>query len=423
MNNDSRGISSYFKIKFKGALSDYKKEMVAKFFSYLHSFKVTYDQFNKEWEDFVMPLPCNCDLKEAYRNMSDCFDLCIQDDKRKLLVNVDDRRYSAVSIAMNIALKALDKEQSVFHELEEPSCKEMSEYLGRQSGMQISLNTWLFLHQIYSTDDENLTLERTKKFYPNDSYWGMSQRIKNIVDTYYFLYTKGYKPYNRAKQCALYSSVLFHNMMVSFSMLCALFIDASCSSLTHMDSFVQMWSYIQYKYHNCYLYRVEMPYTPLNTTKRTDQRGAKDYTTRMKIYLFNQSLKPILVRLDLPHAGFNYLHANISTIHGKKINGQDHLKFDANCTVDELNDLFDSIHESIKEQTPNLFKIVDSTNKDEKIIFQRMLKYLDFDALCMKVLSNESYEATRRKIAGYLQIDKIEPIESVLLKAYTEFKQ
>lgn len=190
-----------------------------------------------------------------------------------------------------------------------------------------------------------------------------------------------------------------------------------------MDSFVQMWSYIQYKYHNCYLYRVEMPYTPLNTTKRTDQRGAKDYTTRMKIYLFNQSLKPILVRLDLPHAGFNYLHANISTIHGKKINGQDHLKFDANCTVDELNDLFDSIHESIKEQTPNLFKIVDSTNKDEKIIFQRMLKYLDFDALCMKVLSNESYEATQRKIAGYLQIDKIEPIESVLLKAYTEFKQ
>lgn len=415
--------ASCFKIIFNGVLSDYKREIVAKFFSYLHSFVVSYDSFTKEWKSFAMPYPSNCDLKEVYQHMSDSFELCVQDERCERWVNIEDRRNSAVSIMMNFALKALDKGQGVFRELEEPTCKEMSEYIRQQFDMQIPLNNWMFSFQINSTDDEDLTLDRTKMFYPNDGYWGLSKRIKDFVDTYYVLYAEGYEPYSRVKQCALYSSVLFHNMMVSFGMLCALFIDASCSSLVHMDSFIHMWCYIQYRYHNSFLYRVEMPCTPLNTTKRTDQRGVKDHTTQMKIYLFDRSMKPVLIRLDLPHSGFNYLHANISTVRGKKVEGDDHLKFNANCTADDLNVLFDSINESIKEQTPNLFKIVDSTNKDENIIFTKMLKFLDYDALCMNVLSNEPYDAKQRKIAGFLKMDKTESIESVLLNAYSVFKQ
>lgn len=53
----------------------------------------------------------------------------------------------------------------------------MSEYIRQQFDMQIPLNTWMFSFQMYSTDDEDLTLDRTKMFYPNDGYWGLSQRI------------------------------------------------------------------------------------------------------------------------------------------------------------------------------------------------------------------------------------------------------
>ena len=121
--------ASCFKIIFNGVLSDYKREIVAKFFSYLHSFVVSYDSFTKEWKGFAMPYPSNCDLKEVYQHMSDSFELCVQDEGCERWVNIEDRRNSAVSIMMNFALKALDKGQGVFRELEEPTCKEMSEYI------------------------------------------------------------------------------------------------------------------------------------------------------------------------------------------------------------------------------------------------------------------------------------------------------
>ena len=413
----------YFKLKFEGVLSDYKREIVAKLFFYLHGFEVSCDSFVKEWLSFSLPIPSNCNLNEAYRDMSNCSEFCIQDDRCKYRMNVEDGRNTTVSIMSNFALKALDKDQKEFHVLVEPTCEEMSVYLRKQSEGHIMLNSWLFSFQLLSTDDKNLTMDKTEKFYPNDSYWGLSRSIRNIVDTYYNLYSEGYEQYNRTKQCALYSSVLFHNMMVSFSMLCALFMDASCSSLNHFESFTHMWIYIQYKYHNCYLYRVEMPRTPINTTKRTDERGAKDHTTQMKIYLFDQQMNPILIRLDLPHVGCNYLHANISTIRGKKVEGDDHIKFDANCTPEDLNVLFNSIHESIKEQTPNMFKKVDSTHKDENVVFSEMQKFFEYNTLCMNILSNKPYDVIIKKIAGYLRMDKTDSVETLLLKAYSIFKQ
>ena len=99
------------------------------------------------------------------------------------------------------------------------------------------------------------------------------------------------------------------------------------------------------------------------------------------------------------------------------------MEFDAHCTPEDLNVLFNSIHESIKEQTPNLFKIVDSTDKDENIVFSEMLKFLEYENLCMNILSNKPYDVTQRKIAGYLRMDKTEPVETILLKAYSVFKQ
>ena len=166
-----------------------------------------------------------------------------------------------------------------------------------------------------------------------------------------------------------------------------------------------------------------MPLSPLNTSKRTDQRGAKDYTTRMKIYLFDNNLTPILIRLDLPHSGLNCLHANISTFHGKKINGEDHKEFKSDCSPEDLNSLFESMYESIKEQTPHLFKIVDTTSKEENIIFSEMQKFLVYDSLCMNILRKQPYDTELKKIGGFLCKKNIEPLENILLEAYTKFKQ
>lgn len=52
MNEDMQ-TGSYFKLKFEGVLSDYKREIVVKLFFYLHSFKVSCDSFIKEWQSFL----------------------------------------------------------------------------------------------------------------------------------------------------------------------------------------------------------------------------------------------------------------------------------------------------------------------------------------------------------------------------------
>lgn len=397
--------------------------MVSKLFFYVHDFDVSYDSFVEEWKSFALPVPCNCSLEEAYRGMSESCKFCIQDEKCKYIMDTNIGKFSSVSIMMNFALRSLDKEIGVFRKLSEPTCRNMSDFLQKQSDVLIMLNAWMFSFQLYSTDDEELTSARTKMFYPNENYWNFSRDIKNIINTYCILYEEGYEKYDRIKQCSLYSSVLLHNMMISFNMLCALFLDSTCASLKYGVSFVNMWMYIQYKYHNCYLYRVEMPLSPLNTSKRTDQRGAKDYTTRMKIYLFDNNLTPILIRLDLPHSGLNCLHANISTFHGKKINGEDHKEFKSDCSPEDLNSLFESMYESIKEQTPHLFKIVDTTSKEENIIFSEMQKFLVYDSLCMNILRKQPYDTELKKIGGFLCKKNIEPLENILLEAYTKFKQ
>lgn len=196
--NESTKTNYYFKIKFEGTLSDYKREIVAKFFFYLHNFVVPCDSFIKEWQSFSLPIPYNCNLNEAYQEMSNCSEFCIQDDRCKYRMNLEDGRNTAVSIMTNLALKALDNGQGLFHKLVEPTCEEMSEYLRKRSDGLIMLNSWLFSFQFLSTDNNNLTLDKTVKFYPNDSYWGLSRSISNIVDTYYNLYSGGYVQYDES---------------------------------------------------------------------------------------------------------------------------------------------------------------------------------------------------------------------------------
>lgn len=412
---------SYFKIKFNSPLSDYKREMVTKFYFYVRGFVVSFDIFFKDWNRFKLPTPCNCTLQQAYQGLSSSFKLCIQDDRKKIEINLIDEKNTYVSIVMNFALKALDDGQTVFFKLQDPSCGEMAEFIQKQSEGLIALNTWLFSFQLHFRD-EDLTMDEVKYFYPHHDYWGYSRSIKNIIDTHHVLYSEGFAKFDRVKQCALYSLVLEHNMMVAFCQLCALFLDATCSSLYHAESFYHMWIYLQYRYHNSHLYRIEIPLSPLITKKRTDQRGSKDHTTQMKIYLFDNNMRPILIRMDLPHANCNFLHANISTIHGEKVSGEDHISFDAKCKSEDLDSLFSSLHESIKEQTPSLFKIVDTTNKDEKLVFSTMQKYIQYNTLCMNILNNKPYDVELKKISGFLSKDKDATLEDILLNAYTVFK-
>lgn len=45
---------SYFKIKFNSPLSDYKREMVTKFYFYVRGFVVSFDVFFKDWNRFKL---------------------------------------------------------------------------------------------------------------------------------------------------------------------------------------------------------------------------------------------------------------------------------------------------------------------------------------------------------------------------------
>ena len=66
-----------------------------------------------------------------------------------------------------------------------------------------------------------------------------------------------------------------------------------------------------------FVHHIIVEQTPLNDKVEVSDRGAKDNTTRIKIFFTFEDGKPLVARLDLPHKGVHYLHINIESEDGE----------------------------------------------------------------------------------------------------------
>ena len=64
-------------------------------------------------------------------------------------------------------------------------------------------------------------------------------------------------------------------------------------------------------YSNIYVYNLVVEADSVRNANHTEERGSADNTTRVKLYYTMTDDRPIMMRLDLPHAGYPYVHLNI----------------------------------------------------------------------------------------------------------------
>ena len=95
-------------------------------------------------------------------------------------------------------------------------------------------------------------------------------------------------------------------------------------------------------------------------------------------------MNPVLLRLDLPHKGEEFLHINIHNLTNHSC--LNHFKLEANLA--NIDAFFDSIHEQIALETPDLFIYKNSSKEDDKIILQNMQDLIYYDELCLLYLYN-----------------------------------
>ena len=174
----------------------------------------------------------------------------------------------------------------------------------------------------------------------------------------------------------------------AFSTLIALFLDAKTLDV-FPSGFSKLIDFMLSNFQNSSIYRIERPTSPPANSDSVSTRGAESSTTRLKIYM-----NPVLLRLDLPHKGEEFLHINIHSLTNHSC--LDHFELEANLA--NIDTFFDSIHEQMTLETPDLFIYNNSSKEDDDIILQNMQDLSYYDELCLlylyKRLKQDNVEVT-----------------------------
>lgn len=414
-------MDNYNKIKFVETLSDFKREQIAKMFLFTHSFCVKEDGFKERWLRYGLPLPIGFNNTESLLSLfQDTSELCIQDDFKKLYVDALESLNSSVCVYANDAMMMLDRQMGDYRNLSSPNPKDMSKLLHQMYDAVVMINSWIFTFQMHASKDD-LSFEKAKVFYPHVGFMSDFQNSESLVEAIKYVHDNKLESDSDIRVLALHSTIQVYMQLVSFTMLCALMLDAFCASIKYRRALIGIQRYIQIKYHNYYLYRVEIPTTSVDANKPVAQRGANDHTTLMKIFLFDRNRIPVLLRIDLPHSGSEFLHINQSTVKGEKLLC-DHFEIECDQTAEEITPVLESLKKSMSLQTPNLFKQIDTNIRDEQQVFQEMQKFVDYNELCLKYLEKNDCTKELNKVAGFLGYrEKPYDIKQVLTKAYMRF--
>jgi hypothetical protein len=363
-------------------LSEFEREQIAKLFLRCHRSEVEATSFESSWASYKIPLPIGMkSVADIYNAFLSAHILCIQDVDSKCYVDACKSDDDSI-INVNEELMVVDRTIAEYRSNPNPTFDDMSELVRCISDVLVLINQWMFNIQMQASDIDDMKTECAKMFFPHSDFLTVSRDLINTVDSVAHCICKEDA---NIRTLALHGLVINYIQLSQFSMLCALMMDAFCISRKFCKAIVNIQQFIQYNFHNYYLYRVELPLTPLND-KPIAQRGSADHTTLMKIYLFDHNVKPVLLRIDLPHTGSVNLHINLSTTKGEKLQ-LDHYNVECDQRPEEITPVFDSLRESMELQTPNLYKMVDTTIKDEQKIFLEMQKFVDYFELCVRSLT------------------------------------
>lgn len=396
------------KIIFEKPLTDYERLIWKKLAFYVNGFNVTPDSLQKEIANFNLTMPSKLKESDILTIFQKNSKICFKDDIEDVLElysidkgtyernhNTHDKEdfvpciknaYKLQSLMINKWNKSLNES---YKELSQELSKEdssdkiatLSKNLFDYLAVHVNQVSQYFLDYRHAENIE-MSIDEFCKIKPIRHQFEY-RSLPNMINTICSI-DKFEKYKNSIKYFTLlYPTLIFLRGYCAFSTLIALFLDAKTLDI-FPSGFSKLIDFMLSNFQNSSIYRIERPTSPPINSDSVSTRGAESFTTRLKIYLYDKDMNPVLLRLDLPHKGEEFLHINIHNLTNHSC--LNHFKLEANLA--NIDAFFDSIHEQIALETPDLFIYKNSSKEDDKIILQNMQDLIYYDELCLLYLYN-----------------------------------
>ena len=120
-------------------------------------------------------------------------------------------------------------------------------------------------------------------------------------------------------------------------------------------------------YSDIYVYNLVVEADSVKNANHTEERGSADNTTRVKMYYTMADDRPILMRLDLPHVGYPYVHLNIE-------DGDDNYHYPLSQDVNDgrYDHVFDELQKALLQYNFNATDFYHSPVATDKEIMKDM---------------------------------------------------
>lgn len=125
--------------------------------------------------------------------------------------------------------------------------------------------------------------------------------------------------------------------------------------------------YLLTNYANVYVYNIVVENNPIESGDLALQRGSAENTTRVKLYLTREDGSPVLLRLDLPHEGYPYVHLNI-----EENGNNNHIPLSGEAHGDEYDHVFDNLEKALLRYNFNVTEYVHSPVDQDEVIIRDM---------------------------------------------------
>ena len=125
--------------------------------------------------------------------------------------------------------------------------------------------------------------------------------------------------------------------------------------------------YLLTNYANVYVYNIVVENNPIESGDLALQRGSAENTTRVKLYLTREDGSPVLLRLDLPHEGYPYVHLNI-----EENGNNNHIPLSAEAHGDEYDHVFNNLAKALLRYNFNVIEYVHSPVDQDEVIIRDM---------------------------------------------------
>lgn len=378
-------VSNYFKLKFDGLLTRYQKYIIFKIFAYANSFKVSSEDLKSYFSAFNLPIPINMDFDRIASEIDKHEYVKIQDMTGKEISPSEyELEQCLPSFLLNRIYLSMDKTFVSFDRyIRDGNVNDEGINLLKQlQESLISYNVWIpqYLFNLQYFRGQDVDFQTFCRFRPIPQFFGESKSIVNFFSA--MCHAQKLKETCHHDTLELFMSM--YTMLeqlkgyCSFCCLVGILFDSIHISENY-KVLADMAFFLLFNFRGSCLYKILASVAPLNPKAPAGDRGSIDYTTRLKIFLFTNTGKPTLIRIDLPHKGVPYIHYNVETLGSS--GEENHRKIDGDI-IDEEN-IFKPLLCQISNECPNLIRWMDSFAADDKKVLKDMQIFLLLNELSM----------------------------------------